>query len=697
MRIALLNNRLAAGLLTAAFVAMAAHSAQAQEKDRYVMNHPTSPTRISPYSSTVYTANARRVATMRGDELHFANKDTILSFQINPAGFNYLIVEKGKKASKATIYNVVSPEDRSAKFDVKKYGQPVAAAFTPDARNVVIATDRAIYVCDPVKMIPQRQMARISFVPDHLCISGNGYYLAAIKGDRCDVFNLENGNLRKQLTPGATITDAAFSPDNSDFALLTDDGLLTIYSTQTFAMRKMVDDLGEGLAMAYNFDGKYIAVAENEGEIVVVNLLNDSDRETFGPASGSGVSDVSFIPDAYSNTLMAYTATNAIEARRLHNLKPYYNKLIKDETDAKMAEWLKMMPDETIEQYRQRVNEKTRSDKRRMFEYEISTRLAGDLLGGSAVSLGTYDRANGVLAISFDKMPTIFLPVPEDEVTQFKSPSDVTLEDVLFGVNPDDSFEIVYARVINRANNKAYVFDNRDRAPMNYMNNDDAISLEALQQQQMEELKLQELRRKVMEEAKSRNVISDHTNITVDSRIVPEINADGERVLNYVVSFSYDVSPGFSAQEDFGPGKYRVEDSGAATSMLKIVKEAFEGDLRQYLQPGTKMRVALTGTADATPIVHGIPYDGIYGDFANEPVYIDDQLSTVNISSREPIKENPQLAFLRAMCVKDFMEKNVEGYNDINKDYRYEISVSSDKGSEYRRISAVFTFLDALK
>ena len=224
---------------------------------------------------------------------------------------------------------------------------------------------------------------------------------------------------------------------------------------------------------------------------------------------------------------------------------------------------------------------------------------------------------------------------------------------------------------------------------------DDAISLELLQQQQMEEIKLQEVREKVINEAKSMNVISDHTNIQVDSKVVPDYDSNGNKILNYQVNFSYNVEPEFSAVEDFGPGKYHVAESGAASSMLNIVKEAFEGDFKQYLGSDKKMKVRLLGTADATPIMRTIPYDGSYGDFADEPVYIDGQLTAVSVDAKGGIKENPQLAFLRAMGVRDYLEKNVQGFKDMNTDYRYEVNVSKDKGSEHRRITLELLFVDA--
>ncbi len=360
-----------------------------------------------------------------------------------------------------------------------------------------------------------------------------------------------------------------------------------------------------------------------------------------------------------------------------------------------MAEWEKMMPGESMEEYRNRVTDESRARQRRLFEDEISTNFAGDLLAGATMSLGSYDRANGVLALTFDTMPTIFLPVPESDAVGFKNPDDLVLSDVQYGILPDDSFEIVYAKVTNNADGKSYIYDNLQRAAMDYMAVEDAVSLEVLQQQQMEEIKLQEIREKVMQEAKKENVISDHTNISVDSRVVPDYDANGKKILNYKVNFTYDVDPEFSVVEDFGPGKYHVGESGAASSMLKIVKDAFEGDFKQYISKGKKLNITLCGTADATPIIRGIPYDGSYGDIESEPVYKDGELSTITVTRQTGIKENDQLALLRALGVKDFLENNVDNFNDMNTNYKYEVNISKDKGSAFRRITVDFTFVDA--
>lgn len=649
---------------------------------------------LEPYSTTAYSCDRHEINTLRGESL-LHSKDTVIDFRMNPAGIGYAVVTKNKKGiQKAAVYSIAETELKLADFDAKKYGHPTAVCYTPDARNLLVAAGGKVYIIENRKYKPVAAIDNLPFAPTRMVMSPNGYYLAVSNGDKVAVYNYEEKTLRKKFDIGEKVSDMTFSPESTDFAVLTTDGLLSIYTTRTFDLSKMIDNLGDGLACAYNFDGKYMAVAVSPTNIAVVNLLRDSDREYFENPTG-GICDVIFISDYTNNTIMGYPLTNAIELRRMPGLKPYYNKLIADEVDKMMDEWLKMMPGETMEQYKARVTDETRRRQRQLFEDEISTGFAGDLLGSMGVSLGSYDRTNGVLAMNFDSMPTIYVPVPESDVTSFSNANDLLFSDVQYGIMPDDSFELVYAKITNVPTGKQYIYDNHNRASLDHINAEDAISIELLQQQQMEEVKLQELREKVVKEAKSSNIISDHTNIAVNSKVVPDYDANGKKILNYNVAFTYDVEPEFSAVEDFGPGKYHVNESGAASSMLKIVKEAFEGDFKQYLSQGKKLRVALRGTADAMPIVRGIPYDGSYGEIDNEPVYKDNQLTAISVNAKDGIKENDQLALLRAMGVKDFLEKNVEGYKDMNTDYRYDVNVSKDKGSSFRRITVDFTFVDA--
>lgn len=689
------QNIAAAALLIGFGVPTMTSFAQTTGKQHYTFRRTETPLFVEPYNTITYTAGQTQVTTTLGDLLH-KSKQPIRMLKISPAGNTLGIITQGKKTREYLIYSTYSEENRVFKFDANKYGEPLSAAYTPDARRILVATEKTIYIFEAKKY---KLIDRIDLVPvaaTMMTISPNSYFLAISDAQKVVVYNLEEKKIRTRFDLGEKVNEVTFSFDSSDMAVLTADGVCSIYDTRTFDIRKTLDDLGEGLACAFNFDGKYLAVAVDPSTIKVINLKRDSDIETIEVGEG-GLSDLCFITDSSGNTLLAYNSTMMLNAKRMPGLEPFYARLISDEVDRRMEEWLKMMPDETMEQYLARVNDETREQQRRLFENEISTNLAGDLLGNDKMSLGAYDRANGVMAINFEKMPTIYLPVPESDISGFKSASDLSLSDVKYGLLPDDSFEIIYANVFNKGNGKTYTYDNLNRATMDFMKPDDMVSLEVIQQQQMEEVKLQELREKVVAEAKHDNIISDHTNITVDTKVVPDYDANGNKILNYVVRFNYEVEPGFSAQEDFAAGKYHVDESGAASSMLKIVKQALEGEMAQYVKAGKKLRVNLTGSADATPIVRPIAYDGSYGELEEEPVYMDGNLTTLTVTTKEGIKDNPHLAFLRALGVKDYLDKNINGFKDMNRDFRYNVSVSQGKGSEFRRITAEFTFVDVFE
>lgn len=673
-----------------------ADDASVKRRTDYRFKQTKTPIRLAPYNTVVYSQSPVTVSTMRGDVL-FSTKKQITNLMVNPSGVNFGVVETDKKGKRqASFFSTSEASKKISQFDAKKYGEPVSIVYTSDARKVIVATVTGLYVFEPRKM-ELLDKIEIPFTPDAMAISGNSYYLAISQGERVAVLNFEKKEVRRDWNYGVKVTDMTFNNDNSEFAVLTSDGLLTIYGTRTFNIKNDLDNLGEGLACAFNSDGKYMAVATSASTIELVNLVRPDDRNTI-PVETGNVGDLTFIKDSEGNSILVFTTELAVGARRMTDLEPHFTQLVSQEVDRLMEEWQKMMPGESMEEYRLRVNDETRARQRRLFEDEISTQLAGDLLAGQTMTLGSYDRANQVLALDFSSMPTIYLPVPEADVTNFRDAGDLLLSDVQYGVLPDDTFEIVYAKVFNKADGKTYEYNNHDRVAMNFMEGDaNVVSLEILQQQQMEELKLQELREKIVEEARNTSVISNHTNIAVNSKIVPDYDADGKKILNYEVNFTYEVDPEFSAAEDFPPGKYVVDESGAASSMLKIVKEAFEGDFSQYLKPGKKLKVVISGTADATPIIRTIPYNGMYGDFVDEPIYENGELTAITVTKADGVKENRQLAFLRAEGVKDYLQKNVEKLKDMDADYTFKVDVSEGKGSEFRRITANFTIMDVFE
>lgn len=663
-------------------------------KTDYIFPYAATPENLHPAGTTTYTTSGNIVTNMTGAVMA---KEGLKARDLNvsPANNRYIFIYDTKKGTESALYSTEDTDLKIMKLKPKKYGELISALYTPDARRVLLGgKNRTVVTTDARTLLPSDTM-KVSIEPESMVMSNNGYYLAVTDGKKVIVYNFEEKKPRQTWNFEANVTDMKFNNDATEFAVLTDDGLASIYDTRSFLIKKDYDDLGSGLALDYNFDGKWMAVATSPGNIRVLNLLDDKQNIEIPVESGM-VSDLAFIPDAEGHTLLAYTTDKALKARRMWNLSPYYGKLVREQADSMMNEWLKMMPGETMDEYRKRVNDESRKRQRALFEAEIASGLADNMLEMSTVSLGKYDRANNVLEVNFSNMPSIYLPVSESDLGAFHSADELEFRNSRYGVMTDDNFELIYAEVFNKNDGKTYIYDNIERAALSYMEGDDnVVSLEVIQQQQMEEMKLQELRRKVMEEAKSRRVISDHTNITVNSEVIPDYDANGKRILNYKVNFSYEVEPEFSAQEDFAPGKYHVNESGAASSMLNIVKQAFEGDLSRYMTSSKKLLVNIKGTADGTPIRSTLAYDGAYGDFEEEPVHQDGRLKTVTVTKKEGMATNEQLAFIRGAGVRHYLTSNVENLSKLNTVYTYNVDVAEGKGSEFRRITVEFTFVDA--
>lgn len=663
------------------------------QKQDYFFKSGKPLTQIESLYSAVMATTPKGVQNTQGLEL-IAGKDSIVRMALNPTGINVALVKKDKKG-RYYLETITTDghAERLMAFDSKPYGIPYAAAFTPDARQLAVATDKATYLFETRKFKPTGEAPAFSNKPDMLVFSPNQYFLAAAGDDKVEVMNFEAKTMRRTISPGEKVSDVVFSKSSEDMAVLTADGMVEIYDTRSFNVRLMIDDLDDGYACDFNFDGKYLAVAADNDKVTVINLLKPEDRITMEIPEAS-ISDILFIVDANDRPVLAASTPAGLRARRMQ-LEPYYAKLVSDEVDMKMSEWLKKMPNETMEEYQLRVNDETRAKQRRLFEDEISTRLAGNLTAMSTVSLGQYDADNEVLAVNFDNMPTIFLPMPREDLGGINSANDLSISDQQYGLLGDDSFELIYAKFTNKKTGAEYIYDNINRRPMEFMNNDNVVSIELVQQQMMEEIRLEELKEQVMQEAKKDNIISDHTQIAVNSEVIPDYDADGNKILNYNVNFTYQVDPEFSAQEDFAPGKYRAEQSGAASSMLNIVKNAFEGDFANYVKQGKRLNVKISGTADSSPIRNTIAYDGAYGDIENEPIYQDNKMSAISVTQKDGINSNEQLAFLRAYGVKEFLDKNVGGLKDMDTRYTYNIGVAEGKGSEFRRITIEFTFVDA--
>ena len=664
------------------------------EKKTRTLKQKIQPVGYDNTSFAVLFYNGKTVYNNRGMELF--SGDTIKNLKINPSFSTVASLEKTKKGNMfANTYRV--SEKMLPQEKIKLKGQDLTAiAYTPNARQFVAATSRKqILFYDGIGKKVERTLIS-SITPREMVFSGNNFFLVAIEGKTMEIWNVERGTVRQTIRMDAKVNGVTFADNNSKMLVVTADGKLTVYDTTTFSVKNTIDDLGSALACQANNSGKYAYVLVSPNRISVINLLDPTERQFIDNADG-GASEISGVYNYNNNKdIIIYNTNNALVYQQLEGLTPYYNKMMSSELNEKLDQWMKQMPGETLEEYNARVNDASRKEMAMGLEREIATRMADGLLENSEWSVGDYNTKTKMLTLLFNSMPDIFLEVPLEEIKSFSEGARLEFRNVQYGLNPDDKFEIVYAEVYNPENGKTYIFDNKERKSLSFMSEDaNFVPIDVIRATNMEELVLESIKEDIISLAKQENTISDKTHISVKTHAEPAVDADGKNIINYDVEFTYEVEEEFSARDDFKPGHYHTEESGAAMSMLKIMRTAFENDFAKYIKDGKRVKIAIKGTADASPIARALAYDGKYGEYDGEPVYKNNEMTNVSLNPKDGIATNDQLAFARAIGVNYYIEKELATFEKMNRDYEYHIEVSEQEGSKFRRISVHCTFIDA--
>ena len=656
---------------------------------------PYTPTVLDNYLFSTFGASKKNIFNLKGFEISKVGGN-VIDLKINPAGYSYAVVYNDGKRNNLKLFD--SYKANELLYDFGKSINPASIAYSADSRSLYVADTYSTLKKYDLKSLQLVDQWNIPMVPVKMYASKNGYHIAGYAGNNLIILNPESKNVRHNRYFDSSIKDINFSDDSSLLAILLSDGNIEILNTRDFSPTSPVINRSGANAIAIHPENKYIAIAENGNEIELINIIDNKESASISEPTGriNATDYVRFLKDGKDNIYLTYNAPNTIRYKLIKGLVPNYSRMLRDEVIARMEEWSKIAPGETKDEYLARVNEDSRLVQARLFEEEIATRMADELVTKSTVTLGAYNPANNTLSIEFDNMPPIYLTVPEKDVADFMDVSNLEFRNPLYGVTRDDKFELIYATVYNKSTGKSYEFNNRERRALDYLYaSDDFVPIELVRQSGMEEFKLTGIRNTVVRKAMQDNLISDHTNIDVSTNLLTDVDPDGKPITNYKVNFKYTVDAGFSAKEDFPAGKYHIDRSNAANSMLQIVKQAFTDDFAQYIQPGKKVIIKITGSADALPISGKIAYDGSFGEFVNEPFMLGNDLSTITLTRNEGIRNNEQLAFARAVAVKNYIANNIRSLDSMNTDYRYCVEVSDKKGGEYRRISVEFTFVDA--
>lgn len=637
--------------------------------------------------------------TMRDIAINDVRKIERIVF--NPTGSSIALLRAKNPIS------IYSFRDRNKKlFELKEKRKklkakpmPVSMCYSADARSFIVGNSLGEIVIYDTKEYMPLAYIQGEAPATALAMSSNNYFIAAAAGQNINIWNFQTKELRKAIPMPAVVKEVTFSPDAALLAVTTDDNHLTIIDTKNWDKVDIFDKLGGTLSSpSFHPEGKYISVVKDGKNIEIINLKNGVVEQDIVDPTGGVTGGRFFKNNQNSEVFLLTNRTKQMVFWDANGLNPFYGKIMGREVDAKMNEWVKMMQGESMEDYAIRVNDETRIKQQQLFAQEVATALAGDRISMDNPFIDGYDASNNMLNIGFKGLPSIGLEVPSNEAGDFKD-GKMKFSNAVYVLNDKDELELAYVEVTNETTNKVYIYDNIGRTKLTALEADENfVPLEIMQQATREEAQLAEIKEQVIEEKKQDKLITDNTQINVKTEVIPGVDANGKKILNYKVGYQYEViNKEFSAKEDFPSGGYNIERSNAAMSLMKIIKNAFEGDFAKYLSEGKQVKVIITGSADAAPIRGRLAYDGRYGEFVDEPYYKDGNLDNITVTKAGGITQNEQLALMRAAGVKTYIEKNVTTLGNTKNEYEYHVEVAKERGGEFRKINVEFVIMDAFQ
>lgn len=182
----------------------------------------------------------------------------------------------------------------------------------------------------------------------------------------------------------------------------------------------------------------------------------------------------------------------------------------------------------------------------------------------------------------------------------------------------------------------------------------------------------------------------DDSEVTVRAKLADGLRDDGKVELNYVLEISYNCQNSKGVTDDYPSGAYRLEQSNSALAICELAQRMVSDYNADLVTPGRKVSVRVASSADALGI-NKIDYGGEYGDWRYQPGLLNGEQSRFSLSTSDGITNNVQLAFARALGVRDYLESSIPALQQTVNDYYYIVRCARDTGSYLRRISVEIT------
>lgn len=178
--------------------------------------------------------------------------------------------------------------------------------------------------------------------------------------------------------------------------------------------------------------------------------------------------------------------------------------------------------------------------------------------------------------------------------------------------------------------------------------------------------------------------ISDNVECKIKVEVLEEASGQGMKI-NYSYSLLADTLKYQS--DDFALGNYLVKTSNATLVTLFVMKKSIEGKLAPYFKQGREISIAITGSADVTPIKKAIPYTEEFGKRLESKCEVDGKERLFVVTKATGIMTNNSLAFVRSYAVRNYIENNIEALKQAKVKYSHKVEVISPGAGQYNRLT----------
>lgn len=265
----------------------------------------------------------------------------------------------------------------------------------------------------------------------------------------------------------------------------------------------------------------------------------------------------------------------------------------------------------------------------------------------------------------------------------------------VYTLDEKDDFGLAYLEVKDMVKMQRYNLDNQNPQPQVQKK---IVAGGIVKKVGEEEAVLKQKLKDYFDKEVAKQRISDNIKVSVEASPKIGIGDNGQPVVDYHIAYSYEVLKTDKKEVgDWAPGRYMLDESNAAAASVQVIRETFEKELAEYIQPGKSITIKITGSADGTPILRPIKYTGAYGDFEAEPYYLNGNMDNISISYKTGIATNNQLAYLRTYGVRHFIQQEIPALLQTRNTFEHHVFVSEARGNEFRRVSIEIIIHDAFR